>query len=275
MKKPNLFTYEDYRLFLKDWFAWMKETKPGYSYRLFSRIAGFKSPNQLLLVIQNQRNIALASINKYFQALKLKHSEQKYFECLVKFNQAENMSAKKAYFEDLSTHWVKRESFLENEQLQYLSNWYYAAVREMVNLKDFKENGAWISKKLGGLITPTQAQRTIEELLALKLIERDSNQRLVQTNNYVTTGDEIQSVAAFLYHEQMIKLALEALKEKSSTRNTTALTFTMTQKDYNSVVDKINNFRKEIVGLIQNREIQNQDEALYQLNIHLFPITKD
>lgn len=276
MKKPNLFKYDNYRKFLKDWFMWMKEVKPEFSYRLFSRIAGFQSPNQLLLVMQNQRNIALASISKYFTALKLKQSERKYFEYLVKFNQAEDMLSKKEYFKELSVYWIKKSSLLKNEQFKYLANWYYPAIREMVNIKNFKENGTWISKKLGGLISPAQANRAIEELIQLKLLARDQNSKLIQTSHYITTGNEVADVSAFLYHEQMMKLALEALKEKaSSLRNITALTFTMTAQDYDIMVGKINDFRKQIIGMLQNREIQNQDETLYQLNIHLFPVSKE
>lgn len=276
MKKPNLFKYDDYRKFLADWFMWMKEIKPGFSYRVFSRIAEFKSPNHLLLVIQHQRNIALNSINKYFSALKLKQSERKYFECLVKFNQAEDMVSKKEYFRELSAYWIKKSNFLKNEQFKYLANWYYPAIREMVNLREFRENGSWISKKLGNLISPAQAQKAIEELLELKLLARDKDNKLVQTNHYITTGNEVADVSAFLYHEQMMKLAMEALKEKSSSlRNITALTFTMTTQDYETIVNKINDFRKQIVGILQNREKQNEDEMLYQLNFHLFPISRE
>ncbi len=273
MTKPNLFTYDDYRKYLRDWFNWMKETKPGFSYRAFSMWANFKSPNHLMLVIKGERNIALNTLGRYFEVLKLKHTEKKYFELLVKFNQAKDMSAKTEYFKELSFYWLKKGSLLEPEQLQYLSNWYYTAIRELVNLKEFKEDGNWISRKLGGLVSPPNARRAIEILLDLKLLKRDSNGRLVQTSNYVTTGDEVESVSAFLYHEQMIKLAMESLRVKTSdVRNLTALTFTIRKSDYSQVVAEINDFRKKIIASLQNRQVQDQDDELYQLNIHLFPI---
>lgn len=275
MKKPTIFKYDDYRVYLKDWFSWMKEVRPGFSHRAFSRLAGFKAPNQLLLVVNGQRNIALPSIRKYFSALKLKEGERKYFEILVKFNQTDDMAAKRDYFRDLSVHWLKRGSFLEPQQHKYLANWYYTAIREMVNLKGFKEDGYWISKKLGGLVTPPQARSAIDVLLKLGLLARGPGNTLIQTSNYVTTGDEIESVAAYLYHEQMIRLALESLRHKSSTeRNLTALTFTLRRIDYEALVNEINEFRKRIISSLQNRKVPEGDEALYQLNVHLFPIIK-
>lgn len=275
MQRPNLFLYEDYRKYLRDWFSYMKQTKESFSYRAFSLWAGFKSPNHLLLVIKGQRNIALNSLGKYFGVLKLNQTEKKYFELLVKFNQAQDMPAKTEYFRELSSYWLKRGALLDLEQYKYLSNWYYTAIREMVTLKDFKENGAWIAKKLGGLITPAQARQAIEVLLDLKLLRREGSYQLVQTSNYVTTGNDVGSVSAFLYHQQMIKLAEEALKKSSATRNLTALTFTIQKKDYEMIVHEINEFRKRIIAILQNREVQNKDEQLYQFNAHLFPITKE
>ena len=274
-KRPQIYKYDNYRVYLKDWFAWMKEVRSGFSYRVFARLTGFKAPNQLLLIINGQRNIALTSIGKYFTVLKLKPGEQKYFESLVKFNQADDMAAKKGYFQQLSAYWLKRGSFLEPSQQKYLSNWYYAAIREMVNLAGFKEDGSWIAKRLGGLVTPPQARQAIEVLLELGLLKRDAKEKLVQSSTYVTTGDEVQSVAAYLYHDQMIKLARDSLREKpSSERNLTALTFTLRRSDYEQVVSEINDLRKRVIAVLQNRTIQDEDEALYQLNVHLFPIMK-
>lgn len=274
-QRPNIFTYEDYRKYLKDWYEWMKSTKPGFSYRAFSRWVGFKSPNQLLLVIQGRRNITINTLGKYFEILKLKHTERKYFELLVKFNQAQDMPTKSEYFREISLYWLKKGTMLEKEQLNYLSNWYYTAIREMVNLKGFREQGAWIVKQLGGLVTIPQARKALEILKELGLVTKDSDGKLKQTSNYVTTGDQVESVAAFLYHEQMIRLAMESLREKTSTeRNLTALTFTMKKEDYENIVGEINDFRKRIIAALQNRPVQTEDTDLYQLNIHLFPIRK-
>lgn len=275
MERPNIFTYDDYRKYLKDWFTWMKEVKSGFSFRAFSLWAGFKSPNQLLLVMKGERNIALASLGKYFEVLKLKQGERKYFQLLVEFNQAKDMAAKAHYFRELSAHWLKHDSYLAPEQYRYLSNWYYTAIRELVNLKDFVESGQWIARRLGGLITPVEAKRAIQVLLELRLLARDQQGRLVQTAKYLTTGDEVREVAAFLYHEQMMKLAADSLRNKTSQeRNLTALSFTIKRSDYEMIVGEITDFRKRVIAALQQRREQDKDEELYQLNIHLFPVTR-
>lgn len=275
MTQPNIFKYDNYRLFLKDWFCWQKAERPTYSYRFFSKMAGFKSPNQLLLVIQGKRNIALKSLDRFFTALKLKKSEKRYFEILVKFNQTKDMAQKKEYLNQMSAHWLKKRSFLEDKQYRFMTNWYFSAIRELTALKNFQENHSWIAKQLGSLITPTQARQSIALLLDLKILTRDNTGRLKPTNEYITTGNEVSSVAAYLYHMQMIKLAMQSLSDvPASKRNITALTFTMRKKDYEMVVDEIIEFRKRLVSILQNRDSTGDDEMLYQLNLHLFPLNK-
>ncbi|PIU58118.1 MAG: hypothetical protein COS89_02045 [Deltaproteobacteria bacterium CG07_land_8_20_14_0_80_38_7] len=275
-KKPNIFQYDNYRKYLRDWFIWMKKTNPVFSYRAFSQWAGFKSPNQLLLVMDGKRNISISTLNKYLAVLKLKDNEAVYFELLVKFNQAKDMPTRTRCFQQLSPYWLKRGTVLGKEQYDYLSGWFYTAIREMVNLNNFKEDGRWISKRLKGMINPIQARRAIEILLKLNLLKRDENDKLVQTSSYLTTGNETEAVAAYIFHEHMLHLAMESLKKKpSSERNISSLTFTIRKKDYESIVSKINEFRKEVVSLLENRAVKEEDDSLYELSLHLFPIGED
>ena len=272
--KPNIFSYDNYRLYLKDWFFWMKQREQGFSYRKFSQLAGFKSPNQLLLVIQGKRGISQSSLQQYIRVLSLNRSEKKYFSLLVKFNQEKNLSVKKNLLKELSLFRDKQGQNLESEEYKYLTNWYFAAIREMVNLKDFKEDSHWISKKLHNMVTPSQANKAIKILLELELLTRDKKGCLCQSSKYLTTGNETQEVAAFLYHEQMNNITLEALKSKdTSFRNIAALTFSVRKEDYESIVKELNKLRKRIVDFVQHRLVQDEDDILYQLNLQFVPLS--
>jgi len=87
--KP-LVVYKDYRLFLRDFYREKKKFHYCYSFRLFSRVAGFASPNFLKLVMDGRRNISRDSIPKFGKALKLTPTEIEYFEHLVFWNQGKS-----------------------------------------------------------------------------------------------------------------------------------------------------------------------------------------
>lgn len=275
MIAPDISTYDDYRKFLKDWFESRQQADPSFTYREFSRQAGFKSPNQLWLVIRGKRNVTPEALPQYLSVLNLKHADRKLFQALVLFNQTGDIDEKQKRWKEICDLKKRRGQSLEAEQYKYLTNWYYAAVCEMVNLKDFEEDGAWIAKRLGGLITAHQAEEALRVLFELKLVTRDGCGKLKQSAGYVTTGDEAQSVAAALYHEQMTRLILGAIREQPpNVRNVTGLTFTMRREDYDQVVAAMNDFRKRIAAFVTSRLVQGEDETLYQFGMNLIPLTE-
>ena len=158
---PDISNYDDYRKFLEDWFHYKKSLEPNWTYREFSNLAGFKSPNQLWLVIRGKRNITKEALSQYLSVLDLKLTERKIFAALVLFNQARDVEEQKIHWKELCELKKRRGISLDAEQYKYMTNWYYAAVCEMVNLKDFREDGTWIAKRLGGLISTHQAEEAL------------------------------------------------------------------------------------------------------------------
>lgn len=274
VNKPVIFHYDDVKIYLKDWFEWKKSTDADYSYRAFSSAMGYSSPNQLLLVLQGKRGITDAALSDYTRVLELRQRESDYFATLVHFNQAESMTEKRGILSGLVGIKSRGQRLLDDSQYEYLMKWYHVAIREMVLLKDFCADGAWISKRLGYLISPSQAEHALQTLVDLKLLLRDDEGRLSQTSHYVSTGGEVGNVAAFTFHEQTMDLARHALNSLDhEARNVTALTFTLRREDYAQMVSRLTEARQAIIRDLQARAVQDQDEDLYQLNIHFFPVT--
>jgi uncharacterized protein (TIGR02147 family) len=78
--------YVNYRKYLRDFYREKKFVNPSYSYRLFSRLAGFAAPNLLKLVMDNQRNLSRESAHKFAKGLGL-GTDTEYFVDLVDRNQ--------------------------------------------------------------------------------------------------------------------------------------------------------------------------------------------
>lgn len=86
----NLFSYTDYRNFLNDYYKEKKEKNPNFSFRVFSRLCGFSSPNYLKLVIMGKRSLASTGFSKLVKGLGLKKMEARFFKHLVDFSQGGN-----------------------------------------------------------------------------------------------------------------------------------------------------------------------------------------
>ena len=81
-QEKSLFEYDNYRVYLKDFYESSKAENSHFSLRFFSRLAGFKSQSVLTQVIKGERNISLQSINKFIKALKLSKREGIFFKNL-------------------------------------------------------------------------------------------------------------------------------------------------------------------------------------------------
>lgn len=272
---PNIFSYDNYRSFLQDWFAFMKENKDGFSLRTFSLWAGFKSPNHFQLVVQGKRNITSETLSKFLKVLKLKRKEQKYFELLVAFNQAKAPEEKALRLQALAQLTKKYGIHLQGKQYEYLLRWYYPVIRELVTTQHFLPNATTLAKKIGHGITARQVREAIQKLLDLGLLKKDPRGKLVQNFELLTTGDEARDASAYVYHDQMLALARQALREQApQERYVAGITLACSPKDLPELTQILNDCRQHVLGYLEGRVDKSKDDDVYQLGLQLFRITK-
>lgn len=271
--QASIFEYSDYRQFLSDYYSNKKASNPSYSHRVFANLAGLSSPSHLLMIIKGERNLSLKTIPKFSEGLKLNSKEKKYFELMVLYNQTEDLQLKAKYFGEIMSMKASLAGLykLEKEKFDFLSKWYVVAIYVLIDLKDFKPDPVWISKRLGGKITAAQAKEALESLLNLGMIETDPTKGLKQVSGAITVADDTRSMAVFSYHQSMLRMASDALRLSApSMREMNGATISIPKNKLPELKEKIRAFRKEINQLASSYE--NPDEV-YQLNIQFFALT--
>jgi uncharacterized protein (TIGR02147 family) len=141
----------------------------------------------------------------------------------------------------------------------------------LIALKDFQATSIWIAEKLG--IQPAVAFAAVDRLKRLGLLKVEVG-RLVKTNAHlrVPTGTINNIVTNF--HRQMIDKALKELDTTDAARKekrlVTGITVSVPSSQIPAAKEKIENFKREMAGLMTAGEA----DEVYQLNIQLFPLTK-
>ena len=269
----TIFDYTDYRLFLKDRYAALKQINPAFSYRYFSQKAGFSSPNFLKLVMDGARNLSAESIHKFGQVLKLNNKEQRFFELMVQYNQASDPKQRQHYFELLLDFPDYRKTHhLEKEQYTYLSYWYYPAILELTALSDFREDPQWISDQLQKKVSLKEVKEALEVLLNLGLLQRDAEGKIGTVHTALTTGEEAKNLAAYTFHEQVLTLAKEAVSQQSAEeREFAAMTLAVNEQQLIQIKEKIRDLRKWILNFLGQGG--DKPTAVYQMGTQLFRLT--
>lgn len=273
LEKPVVFEYNNYRKYLSDLYSYLKGTKGYFSYRYFSRMAGFRSPNFLKLVIDGHRNLSGESIEKFIKALKLPNAEATFFRNLVLVHQANTVEEKKYFTEQLlKSKFYKKLHPLSEIQYSYYNHWHMIPIRELAGLKTFREDPHWIANQLLPEISPSQAKTALKDLEKLGLLKKNENEKLVPTQKHVSTGDEVVSASVANYHKTMIGMGAKAIDLfPEHKRDISAVTLTLSQKGFSEIKTLIQRFRKELL------EISDQDscaDTVYQINFQFFPLTK-
>lgn len=250
VKRPNVFSYQDYRQFLEDWYTFKKSENPSYSGALFAKKADVKSHSLLGMVMRGKRNLSYKTIRAFLKAMDLETKENIYFEKLVLFNQAGSKEDKAQYFDELhsvSSGDGKKLLTELKDYAEFLSHWYVVAVRELVALEDFKPEAGWISKKLKYKISKRQAQNTWNLLLKLGLVQKSKDGKWEIVHKAMDFDFGMIDFSIQHFHKEYLERTKEAIeKESLDERELSSLTISLTQKELEELKQKMKSFRKEI-----------------------------
>jgi uncharacterized protein (TIGR02147 family) len=258
--------------FLKDYYDERKKVRPSFSYQYFADKAGIKSKTFIYKVIAGQKALSKSAIFAVAQAMGLKKKETEYFEAMVNFTQARTEREREFYFNHLQAFGKNHPAArLRQDQFVYFSKWYYPALRELVTIRDFKNNFNLLARSLDPPITSVQAKKTVRLLLDLGLIRRASSGRYVQTDKTLTTGDHVQSLAVQAFQKENLRLAAESVdRHKRRDRDISTLTASISEAGFGRIREEVAAFRKHLAGIIEKDE---PADRIYQINFQIFPLS--
>ena len=269
---PDVLQYTNYRVFLHDYYAYKKSTSAVFSLRFFAAKAGLSSHAHLKLVMDGKRNITKNTVVKIIQGLNLADERATYFENLVFFNQAKTDKEKAFYYGKLvkSTPGSRLHK-MDQAHFRIFTEWYHSVIREMVELRGFNPAPEWISRRLGGTITPAQAAESLNLLSSLGLISRTAN-GYSQAQSLITTEDEVSDLLVKQYHRQMLDQANDSMENvPAEKRDISAVTFAIQRKDFPALKKHLQLMRKELLDFSSE---SGTGEDVVQVNIQLFPLTR-
>lgn len=271
--KPNIFEYLDYRAYLRDTYEAGKDNVSAFSYRYLARRAGFSSPNFIKLVMDGDRNLGGDSAGRVAKAFSLDADETRFFERLVDLDQAESTEDRnEAYAAVAASRRFRNARRIEHDMFEYLSHWYYPAIREMAARADFQEDPGWVASQLFPSVRKRDVAKALDVLFRLGLLVRSDDGEITRGDPSVTTGHEVAALAARNYHHQMINRAHDSIEGcPRDFRDVSALTVCVSMDVVAELKEHTQRFREKMLDLCDRSE---SPEHVYQLNIQLFPLTK-
>ncbi len=270
---PQVMQYLNYRDYMRDYFEYQKSININFSQRNFAREIGLPVSCSSLwpAIVKGRRNLSANLRIKFGKAMQLNEREYSYFELLVQFNQAKGMVEKNHFFASLSKFRSSKAQIVNATQYKFYSKWYYSAVRNYFCIDEKQRHPQMIAGKIFPALTTAQVEESIELLLELDLIKKTAAGYKV-TNKHISTEKDVQAMAAKQHILELIDMSQEVFeKVPANSRQYNALMFSVSEKGFQTIKDRIRSFQEELREIIDKDE---KEDRLYTLNMQLFPNSK-
>ena len=277
--KIKIYSYTDYREFLRDYYlsgklSENKESVEEFSFRALSARFGFTSSNYFKLIIDKKRHLGRKSVAVVAEAIGLKKLERDYFSHLVFFDKAKDEVDRNYHFAQIvRIRSGKDFALVENAQLALYEQWYTPVIRELITGKSVESlDCSAIARSFMTPIHHKQVRHSIDLLLELELIAiKEGVYR--QLSPILDTGNEVSSYAIKQFHKTMIGFGSDSIeKVQRENREISSVTMRVSDEGFSSIKARVQQFRTEILQIIAD---DKGGDALSQLNFQLFPLLQE
>ena len=266
----SVIEYEDYRLFMNDYYRWKKQTS-AFSWRDFTKKGGFTSPNHMKLVCEGKSGLSKTGVERAADAMDLVGAEREYFRQLVKFGQAKKDADKKAAYTEMkeiaSAHKVR---VLEGESMSFYESWKFPVLRELAPMM----SGAKpldIARACGNAFSAEEVRNALAFLTRAKFLKKTADDVYEQVNRSLQMSVAAMPVLVREMHKEMASFAKDAVeKYPVDERNFTGVTMGIDDEDYAEILKELEKCRKRIISIASAKKGGNR---VYRLNMQLFPLT--
>lgn len=273
--RPSIFEFKDYKDFLKT--VGLPNGKYSHSSQTLQKWAkrlGYRSPSSLTMILNGQRFPSRDMMKCLSRDLGLSPQELEYFELLIDFAKAKS---KDKNTEKISTRLnqlsgTRNTHKLSLDEFRYVSEWYFVAIKQLIELREFQEDPEWIRQRLRRKVTPGQIRYAIQVMLDLGVLFRNEKGQLVLNQKPWRTGSyDVSSAAVRKHHAGMINLAMESIEEQSiAERQLCSLTFRFNP-------EKMLEAKEYMMRILEDFDQKFCDEdatEIYQMNMQFFGLTK-
>jgi len=271
----DLFEHLDYRAFLCDLITAKKKENPYFSERMIASHLGC-NPGFFNRVLKAQRNLSPQYVLKLSAFLKFTVKQKNYFELLVSYNQSKKQIEKDHFFRKLDSFRLSKAKQTMAAQHALYSQWYSVVLRELIDIIPCADASEATCKKLAKYFEPKvpieQLRQALATLRDLDLLRTKSNGAFTVKERFITSGADIPQVVinrVLMQFMDLAKMSVDRFPKQA--RSLSTLTVSVSQKGYDKIREKIDQFRGEILSMVNEED--EEIDRVYHLNMHLFPVT--
>ena len=263
--------YQDYRCYLQNFYDWKKRTS-AFSWRDFSRMAGFTSPVFLKQVCEGKANLGKKATVKVADAFGFVGAEREYFFNMVQYAQAKTDEKRRYAFAEMeSIASANRVAHVGTDAYKYYDSWVHPVVRELAPAMP----GAMpkeIAQKCLHEVSAKEVKDSIDFQVEAGLLKKTGPGEYEQTDKLLAGDTQSMALAVRSMNRQMAQFAAETLDSvPADERFVSGITMGVSDDAFGKIVEALRKCREQVQSIIFN---DDKVERVLRLNLQLFPLTE-
>ncbi len=263
--------YQDYREYMRDFYEERKRSSL-FSWREFSKLAGFTSPNYIQLVCEGKSRLSKTGVEKVATAMELAGSDRDYFLAMERFGDAKSDSKKIQAFNEMQN--IAKENRLrvvDGEAFKYFESWVNPVMRELAPIMPGTKP-LELARNCYPVVSAAEVRQSLDFMVHANFLKKVGEDTYVQTEKVVTGSSAAIPLALRSMNRQMSKFATDAIDDiPPEKRHTAGVTLGMSNATYKWLVQKLESLRQQVVAMAAK---EKDYDKVYRLNLQLFPLTK-
>lgn len=244
---------------MKEGLSLKQRNNPLYSLRAYARDIGIH-PATLSQIINGKRTLPLKECDRVAKKLNLGPKEHALFK--------ESLTTKKHLLDAIKIPLDDQRLMLDESYYKIISEWEHYAVLELFELTDFMKTKEEVAAKLD--LTLNRTDVVLTNLKLCKLIEVDSNGKLVKVYSDVKTSEDISSQALRESHREALQMGIAKIESVPvEWRDFSSSTLAIDMSKLPEAKTIIREFRRKMATLLASGD----KKEVYQLAVQFYPLS--
>jgi uncharacterized protein (TIGR02147 family) len=262
----------------------MKSKVKPWSFLDLSEACGLGHTNWLAQVVTHRRRLTESSALKLAQALHLNAGQTEVVRNLARHALARDPMRRQKVWSHLEASQSKRNNSLEEDKrFQFLDEWHHVVVLETITLFPEGATAEEVADTIRYSLNVEAVERSLGILSELGFVRKRNGfdegiqakvpDRWEKCLDDLDLGSSIPGNGVLRYHHRMIDLGKDALTHlPEQEREISAITLSCPKEELPKLKRVLEEFQRYLLWLAaQNKSA----DTVFQLNMQLFPLTKD
>lgn len=265
----DIYQFTHFRKFLEEYQVARVQAEPNFTRTEICNLLGLEKSRSYFADVLRGKKVSPRMVAKFIEILELDKKEAKYFETMVKLDQAKNDSARNSAMQELLKLHPNPQHILNEDAYEYWSRWYHSALFAILDAMDVTDDMAPVQKRIFPKVSLGKLKDSLALLERLGLARKNTDGFWKPICENINRGPFKNAEFFKQYQLQCFELSKQALMtppKKPTVMST--LTFSISNKAYKKLEAELQEFKAKARRIIG--EDKEKVDGVYQMNIHLF-----